>query len=304
MALDAAPRLSAAYTRALVMKAVFFEQGRIQNVGAVLAALPKDKRRSERNQAANFLDSSLPVSVRDEISIAVRCAMIAAVLTSRSTGETSLPASFTIHKAIDWFNQLPIDPVELSLVGFSAVYHLLNLLASDVDYIVSSDSSAPSTPASEAAFSADDEAEGKPPPGRKSAVCPRDIPNIGRVAAELIYWARNAYNPTFYGFSSTLVEVIVNACTTVCEIAGVNVDEYIHKTPEPMPSRKRRTRRRRGASDQSLQSDADLDLIDSQLATPLRRERSASNDTGYGSLSLEEDIQSVSKIPEVQEVSA
>ncbi|KAJ5307898.1 hypothetical protein N7476_008554 [Penicillium atrosanguineum] len=305
MALDAAPRLSAAYTRALVMKAVFFEHGRIQNVGAVLAALPKDKRKGERSQAANFLDSSLPVSVREEISIAVRCAMIAAVVTSSSAGETSLPASFTIHKAINWFNQLPIDPVELSLVGFSAVYHLLHILASDVDYIVSSDSSAPSTPVSEAAFSADDEAEDKPRAGRKLAVCPRDIPNIGRVAAELIYWARNAYNPAFYGFSSTLVEVIVKACTTVCENSGLNVDEYLQKTPEPMPSRKRRTRRRRGASDQFLQSDADQDLIDSQIPKPLRRERSASNDTGYGSLSLEEDIQSAPKIPEkVQEMSA
>jgi len=305
MALDVAPRLSAAYTRALVMKAVFFEHDRIQNVGAVLAALPKDKRKGERNQAANFLDSSLPVSVRDEISIAVRCAMIAAVVTSRSTGETSLPASFTIHKAIDWFNQLPIDPVELSLLGFSAVYHLLHLLASDVDYIVSSDSSAPSTSVSDAASSADDEADDKPRTARKLAVCPRDIPNIGRVAAELIYWARNAYNPAFYGFSSNLVEVIVKSCTTLCEHAGVNLDEYLHKTPEPMPSRKRRTRRRRGASDQSLQSDADQDLIDSQIAKPMRRERSASNDTGYGSLSLEEDIQFIPKVPEkVQEVSA
>lgn len=305
MALDVAPRLSAAYTRALVMKAVFFEHGRIQNVGAVLAALPKDKRKGERSQAANFLDSSLPVSVREEISIAVRCAMIAAVVTSRSTGETSLPESFTINKAINWFNQLPIDPVELSLVGFSAVYHLLHLLASDVDYIVSSDSSAPSTAASEAAFSADDEAEDKPRAGRKLAICPQDIPNIGRVAAELIYWARNAYNPAFYGFSSTLVEVIVKACTTVCENAGVNVDEFLQKTPDPMPSRKRRTRRRRGASDQSLQSDAEQDLIDPQIAKPLRRERSASNDTGYGSLSLEEDMQTAPQIPEkVQEMSA
>ncbi|KAJ5212086.1 uncharacterized protein N7498_003732 [Penicillium cinerascens] len=305
MALDAAPRLSAAYTRALVMKAVFFEHGRIQNVGAVLAALPKDKRKGERNQAANFLDSSLPVSVREEISIAVRCAMIAAVVTSRPTGESPLPASFTIHKAINWFNQLPIDPVELSLLGFSAVYHLLHLLASDVDYIVSSDSSAPSTSVSEAASSADDEAEDKPRAARKHAVCPRDIPNIGRVAAELIYWSRNAYNPAFYGFSSNLVDVIVKSCTTLCENAGINLDEYLHKNPEPMPSRKRRTRRRRGASNQSLQSDADQDLVESQTAQPPRRERSASNDTGYGSLSLEEDIQSIPKIPEkVQEVSA
>jgi hypothetical protein len=297
MALDAAPRLSASYTRALVMKAVFFEHGRVQNVSAVLAALPKDK--GEKNHAANFLDSSLPVSVRDEISVAVRCAMIAAIVTSRSAGETSLPASFTIHKAISWFNQLPIDPVELSLLGFSAVYHLLHLLASDVDYIASSDSSASSSPVSEAGSSADDEAEEKPRSvGRKIAICPRDIPNLGRVAAELIYWARNAYNPAFYGFSSSLVDIIVKSCTTVCSEAGINVDDYLQVVPEPLPSRRRRHRRRQGGSQQSIHSDVDHDVKDPRIGKPLQRERSASNDTGYGSLSLEEEIQSAPKVPE------
>lgn len=306
MALEAAPRLSAAYTRALVMKAVFFEQGRIQNIGSVLAALPKDKRKGERNHSANFLDSSLPTSVRDEISIAVRCAMIAAIVTARSSGDTSLPASFTIQKAINWFNQLPIDPVELSLLGFSAVYHLLHLLTSDIDYIASSESSSPSTPASEATSSADDEADEKqekPRAVRKFDVCPRDIPNLGRVAAELIYWARNAYNPAFYGFSPVLVDVIVTSCTNLCENAGVNLNDYLHTTSDAIFSRKRKSRRRRGGSDQSLQSDADQDMNHPRISNSLRRERSASNDTGYGSLSLEDDVQIAPNVPEmVQEI--
>lgn len=310
MSLEVAPRLSAAYTRALVMKAVFFEQDRIKNVGAVLATLPSDKRKGEWNHSTNFLDSSLPVSVREEISIAVRCAMIAAVVTARSAGDTSLPASFTIQKAINWFNQLPIDPVELSLIGFSAVYHLLHLLASDVDYIASSDSSSPSAPASEAASSADDEADEKPKAtehtkaSRKLAVCPRDIPNLGRVSAELIYWARHAYNPAFYGFSSSLVEIVVKSCTTVCRNAGINVEDFIHSPPEPAPSRKRKSRRRRGGSNQSLQSDIDQESIDSRLnKKPLQHERSGSNDTGYGSLSLDDDAQSAPRVPEkVEEV--
>ncbi|KAJ5425767.1 hypothetical protein N7465_000837 [Penicillium sp. CMV-2018d] len=304
MSLDVAPVLSAAHTRALVMKAVFFEQNRIENVGAVLAALPKEKRKGSQSHSSNFLDSSLPVSVRDEISIAVRCAMIAAVVTERSTGDaSSLPESFTIQKAITWFNQLPIDPIELSLIGFSSVYHLLHLLASDVDYIASSDSSSPSTPTSEATSSADDEAEEKPRSTHKLSICPRDIPNLGRVAAELIYWARNAYTPAFYGFSSTLVEVIVNSCTAVCQNAGINVDEFVHTAPDRALSKKRRTRRRRGES-QSSQSDADQDLVDYPVQRPpLRRERSASNDTGYGSLSVEEDEQPVPHAPpNVQEV--
>jgi hypothetical protein len=298
MALDVAPRLSAAYTRALVMKAVFFEQNRIENVGAVLAALPKEKRKESQSQSSNFLDSSLPVSVRDEISIAVRCAMIAAIVTARSTGDaSSLPETFTIPKAITWFNQLPIDPVEFSLLGFSSVYHLLHLLASDVDYIASSDSSSPSTAASEATSSADDEAEDKPRPTHNFSICPRDIPNLGRVSAELIYWARNAYTPAFYGFSSTLVDVIVKSCTAICENAGINVEDYMRTAPEKASIKKRRTRRRRGES-QSSQSDADQDLVDCPVSRPsLRRERSASNDTGYGSLSFEEDAQQTPHAP-------
>jgi hypothetical protein len=291
MSLDVAPRLSAAYTRALVMKAVFFEQHRVENVGAVLAALPKEKRKGSQSHASNFLDSSLPVSVRDEISIAVRCAMIAAIVTARSNGDsTSLPEFFTIQKAINWFNQLPIDPVELSLLGFSAVYHLLHLLASDVDYIASSDSSSPSTPVSEATSSADDEAEEKPRPTRKLSICPRDIPNLGRVSAELIYWARNAYNPAFYGFSPTLVEVVVNSCTAICQNAGINVDDYVHTAPDKNRSKRRKHRRRRAGSNESSQSDADQDMSASPVGKPLRRERSASNDTGYGSLSVEEEL--------------
>ncbi|KAJ5819946.1 hypothetical protein N7474_005537 [Penicillium riverlandense] len=307
MSLDVAPRLSAAYTRALVMKAVFFEQNRIQNVSAVLAALPEDKRQGEQSHASNFLDSSLPVSVREEISVAVRCAMIAAIVTARSTGDTSLPASFTVDKAISIFNQLPIDPVELTLLGFSAVYHLLHLLASDVDYIASSDSS-PSSPVSEAASSADDEADDKPRPLANRAICPQDIPNLGRVAAELIYWARNAYNPAFYGFSSDLVDVVVKSCSELCENAGIDVNDYLHAVPEPSPSKQRRWRRRRGGSDQSVLSDADQDqdVMDMQFTEPLRRERSASKDTGYGSLSIEEDVQQApyNAPGKVQEVSA
>ncbi|KAJ5780715.1 hypothetical protein N7457_005875 [Penicillium paradoxum] len=306
MSLDVAPQLSAAYTRALVMKAVLFDQNRLENVGAVLAALPKEKRKGSQMHSSNFLDSSLPVSVRDEISIAVRCAMIAAIVTERSTGDaSSLPESFTLQKAITWFNQLPIDPVDLSLIGFSSVYHLLHLLVSDVDYIASSDSSSPSTATSEATSSADDEAEEKTRPKHKFFICPRDIPNVGRVSAELIYWARNAYTPAFYGFSSKLVEVIIKSCTTICEDAGINVQDYMHAASERTLSKKPRARRHRGES-QSSQSDADQDLIENPVQRPfLRRERSASNDTGYGSLSLEEDGQPVPHVPlNVQQVPA
>ncbi|RAH69309.1 basic helix-loop-helix domain-containing protein [Aspergillus aculeatinus CBS 121060] len=229
IALDVAPQPSAAHTRALVMKAVFFDHDRATNIGAVLAALPKDKGKSQQSQVSNFLDSSLPVSVRDEIAISVRCAMIAAIFTARTTGDTSLPASFTIQKAITWFNQLPLDPVDLTLIGFASVYHLLHVLASDTDYLSSSESS-PSSPASRSStpssLCSDDEADDKPRFSPKPAVSPQSIPNLGRVASELMYWARNAYNPAFYGFTPQIVKVIENECTSLCHSAGVDVADY------------------------------------------------------------------------------
>ncbi|KAL2844726.1 hypothetical protein BJY01DRAFT_263808 [Aspergillus pseudoustus] len=231
LAVDVAPQPSAAHTRALVMMAVFFEQDRIANIGAVLSALPKEKSKSKQNQNFNFLDSSLPVSVREEISIAVRCAMIAAIFTARSRHDTSLPESFTMEKAVTWFSQLPLDPVDLTLLGFSAVYHLLHVLASDTGYLSSSDSSRPSSPALRSSpwYSSDeaeDEAEEEPAIRRRNEVPPQPIPLIGRVASELMYWARNAYNPAFYGFTSDLVKVIEEECTSLCQDAGVDVADY------------------------------------------------------------------------------
>lgn len=231
LALDVAPQPSAAHTRALVMKAVFFEQDRAANIGSVLAALPKDKGKSKQNQASNFLDSSLPVSVREEIAISVRCAMIAAIFTARTTGDTSLPASFTIQRAVTWFNQLPLDPVDLTLLGFASVYHLLHVLASDTDYLSSSESSSPSSPVSRSStpsssVSSDEEGNDKPRLSQKPEILPQSIPNLGRVASELMYWARNAYNPAFYGFTSQLVKVIETECTSLCHSAGVDVADY------------------------------------------------------------------------------
>ncbi|THD00354.1 hypothetical protein EYZ11_000247 [Aspergillus tanneri] len=223
LALDVAPQPSAAHTRALVMKAVFFEQDRVANIGTVLAALPKEKGKNKQNRTINFLDSSLPVSVREEISIAVRCAMIAAIFTARATGDTSLPTSFTVEKAISWFNRLPLDPVELTLLGFAAVYHLLHVLASDTDYLFSSDSSSPSSPMSRALSSCDESSDNDRPAQK---IPTQSIPNLGRVASELMYWARNAYNPAFYGFTSNLVEVIESECTSLCHSAGVDVTAY------------------------------------------------------------------------------
>ncbi|PKX98017.1 basic helix-loop-helix domain-containing protein [Aspergillus novofumigatus IBT 16806] len=251
LALDVAPQPSAAHTRALVMKAVFFERDRVANIGSVLAALPKDKGKNKQNQASNFLDSSLPISVREEISTAVRCAMIAAIFKARATGDTSLPAAFTVQKAIHWFNRLPLDPVELTLLEFAAVYHLLHILASDIDYLASSDSSAPPSPMSKASdklsSSEDDDEDGAS--RRNNNIIPHPMPNLGRVASELIYWARNAYNPAFYGFTSNLVKVIETECTSLCQTAGVHVADYSCVQEEKSKAKQAIDAKRRFAGD-------------------------------------------------------
>lgn len=227
LAQDVAPQPSAAHTRALAMNSVFLEHNRVENVGKVLAALPSDKGKNKQCHASNFLDSSLPTSVREEIAISVRCSMIAAVVTARIKGDDSLPASFTPEMATTWFNKLALDPVELTLLGFAAVYHLLHVLVSDTDYLLSSDSSAASTPLSEGSpvFGGVDNADD--PPTCKREMPAESIPNVGRVAAELIYWSRNAYNPAFYGFTDRIVDVIERECTSLCDRAGVNVDDYL-----------------------------------------------------------------------------
>ncbi|KAH1446246.1 hypothetical protein KXX13_005430 [Aspergillus fumigatus] len=263
LALDVAPQPSAAHTRALVMMAVFFERDRVANIGSVLAALPKEKGKNKQNQASNFLDSSLPISVREEISTAVRCAMIAAIFNARATGDTSLPATFTVEKAIHWFNRLPLDPVELTLLEFAAVYHLLHILASDIDYLASSDSSAPPSPMSKASdmlsSSSDDGEDGASQ--RNNNIIPHPMPNLGRVASELIYWARNAYNPAFYGFTSNLVKVIETECTSLCQTAGVHVADYScvqeekSKAKQAIDSKRRFAGGNEEASDNLLLSD-------------------------------------------------
>lgn len=224
LALDVAPRLSAAHTRALAMNAIFLEQGRIENIGKVLSALPSDEK-DKRSHASNFLDSSLPISSREEIAIAVRCAMIAAIFTARSTGDACMPPFLTIERASAWFNKLALDPVELTLLGFAAVYHLLHVLASDTDYLASSESSSPSTPFSEGSLVLDSADEADEP--IKCQMPPQSIPDVGRVAAELIYWARNAYNPVFYGLTTNIVNVIEKECTALCDGVGINVSEYL-----------------------------------------------------------------------------
>lgn len=223
LALDVGPQPSAAHTRALVMNAVFLEQNRVENIGKVLSALPREKGEDKQRQTSTFLDSSLPASARQEIGIAVRCAMIAAVFKARANGDSSLPASLTTPRAVTWFNDLAIDPVELTLLGFAAVYHLLHVVAADTDLATTSSSTSVSgdTPSAEASTDEATQVNNEKPA--------RSNPNLGRVAAHLIYWARNAYNPAFYGLTDKVTETIEKRCTSICQDAGIDLSDYLEK---------------------------------------------------------------------------
>ena len=135
-ALEIAPPLSAAYTRALAIKAVFSEQDRAINAHRVLSALPTTKQAHHsprRNplhlHAPVFIDSSMPLSAGSEVSTVLECATIMIELQGSRTrpGFTS-----TNRTASDLFATLVIGPGKMTLLSFAPCLHvLLQLLSHD-----------------------------------------------------------------------------------------------------------------------------------------------------------------------------
>jgi Domain of unknown function (DUF2014)/Helix-loop-helix DNA-binding domain len=299
LALTVAPRFSAAYVRALVMKAVFFNADRIQNIGTVLSALPPTKKRQTQH-ASNFLNSSIPTSIREEILIPVRCAMIAAILEAKATNDASSPSSLTVSKAISWFNTLPLNSVDLTIVGFASVYHLLHVVRTHRDLFnlpsfdfcflscaspsspLSSPSSTPST---------------IPPGGGKddintkiSSSQPRyltDSPQFSRIVSELMYWAHHAYNPVFYGFTSKLIDIIKTECTVICQELGVDLPTDAHSGDEKIRQVKLGLEEDKSATTSTPASKFESLRGLAHMAT--RCDSPVSSDTGYGNLGQEDD---------------
>ncbi|KKZ68717.1 hypothetical protein EMCG_05688 [[Emmonsia] crescens] len=286
LALNAAPLASAAYTRAAVIKAVFFDEDRVTNINTVLAALPRSKSQPAIS-STNFLDSSVPPSARAEISIAVRCAMIAAILKGQAGTSPSVSPQLTLRNAIDLFNVLPVDPVELTLLGFASLYHLLHVVAAEPSLI--SDSSLSSSMCSSASditsSTQHDEA------ASNTDYSPLPAPNLTRIALGLIYWVRNAYNPISSGFDMELVEKAVKGCIDVCQRVGIHIE----------PAETRWEGHRLGETQNNVQDTKGVIELPQtnttdkgstetqQKAEHVRRESLKSTDTGYGSLSQEED---------------
>jgi len=225
----------------------------------VLKALPS--RYNKRAQASNFLDSSIPVRVRQEIQITVRCAMIAAVLDAETArGKPLLPASLTLQSAMAWFNQIPLDPVDLTLLGFAATYHLLNTLK-ECSNLLSPSSSSDSL--SSLSTKASDSTSPATTPKQKLV---KPLPEYGRVAGDLVYWARHAYNPSFYGLTPELVDSVEDECVAVCKHFGV--DLYKPKSTRKALSRKKNKQRKKiAASKKEISENVSVSVSSSPSAS-------------------------------------
>ncbi|QKX56840.1 uncharacterized protein TRUGW13939_03947 [Talaromyces rugulosus] len=288
LASTVAPRLSVAHTRALAVRAVLFETNRLRDINVVLASLPSKKNRN--SQASNFLDSSIPTSAREEIVIAVRCAMIAATIKARTTDDPSFPSHLTTRKAISWLNQLPLDPIELTLVGFVAVYHLLHLVTTYDDILSSSSSTSLASLATSSNVSISSTksaplADSSPNPMTHKRVLSNGgsepTPEYSRIAGDLMYWARNAYNPAFYGLTTKTVDRVEAKCISICQDIGIDLRQQQKKHPQAVKSglRKivREERKHERKNSASLRKEEN------------RRESVGSYDTGYVSDLINDD---------------
>ncbi|KAM5435576.1 Clr6 histone deacetylase associated PHD protein-2 Cph2 [Microsporum canis] len=283
IALHSAPVPSTAYTRATVVKALFFEEDRIKNVNTVLATLPARKSHKPSSCGlTNFLDSSIPPSARDEIFIGVRCAMIAAILRGQVGRGEDEPASspFSLSSAIKQFNAAPVDEVELTLLGFASHYHLLHITATDERLL-------PCPSLASSAYSSLTDQSDCSETTTSHYYDDQDvpIPDLARIAADLIFWVRNAYNPISSGLNAKLMEKVVVDCVEVCRNAGIDID--IRKI------QRIKTHQRESSVDLTHipTSSSDGECADAganSYGVQGRRESTYSNDTGYGSLDYEE----------------
>jgi hypothetical protein len=289
LALNSAPFMSAAYTRASVVKAVFTDQDRVANINSVLAALPRSKYKPTIS-STNFLDSSIPPSARAEISMAVRCAMIVAILKGQ-VGEDICPSSpLAFSNAIALFNRLPIDPVELTLLGFISLYHLLHVVTTE-ERLVQSPLSSYSTSVPPPLASSHNE---KPKESNHAETdsLPPPTPDVCRIASGLVYWVRNAYNPVSYGFTSVLRETVVDECVAACRRVGIEMTVGKNEWEKVYRGRKPAKKPIRGHGEEANHGTNEFTVQD-QKVTLSRSASVRSSDSGYGSLGWEDSWKSI-----------
>ncbi|KAI5298208.1 hypothetical protein KEM56_004243, partial [Ascosphaera pollenicola] len=148
-ALAVAPPNSMASVMARVMKAIFVDEDRVANINAVLAILSKPPQPLREQPAKGKvapslvslydLTSPVPSCIRVDLRLAVRAAMIIAILRRQVIqhagqligirGRVQLGGSacsgrdprLTVAGAMKAFNNLPVDAVELGLAGCAAL---------------------------------------------------------------------------------------------------------------------------------------------------------------------------------------
>lgn len=273
-AMSTAPSTSSPYTRALAAKAIFSDENRSKNISSVLTALPSAKDQSNNLppnpcKSINFVDSSTPVSIRSEIGLAARCAIITAILKRESMRDIALPASKAKQKAIALFNKFPLDPVDLTLLGFVSIYYALHVVATDELRLFShTDSSqSNSTPSTDDDEKVDSLSNSCSTETLKSS---RSIPQLDRISSGLIYWIRNAYGPASYGLTADMVKTVENECYTICRSVGIEL------VLDEKKKSKKKNKTKSKSDMKELKEDLKLERT--------RRESLKSNDTGYVSL--------------------
>lgn len=127
------PPFSCAHTRALAVKAVFLTTSRTKNIETVCAALPvpSDEKTTNTSQPSlalpTFIDSSTPFAACAEISTAVACAKIMSLLEK----ESSVGSIMDTKQATALYNQLPLDPADMTLLSFASAAMVLKRLANE-----------------------------------------------------------------------------------------------------------------------------------------------------------------------------
>lgn len=175
-ALAIAPPTSMASIMARVMKAIFVDEDRVANINSVLTILSKPSQpnkqqqqrqeRSTKSKVAPSLNSlydmtsPVPSCVRVDLRLAVRAAMIIAILRRQVIqhagqligirGRVQLGGStcsgrdprLTVAGAMKAFNNLPVDAVELGLAGCASLWWALRVVAREEEEAKKADAAA------------------------------------------------------------------------------------------------------------------------------------------------------------------
>lgn len=128
LALDIAPPASCAYIRALAAKTVFIDANRQSNITKLLGeTIPSKHARmnggTKTQHKSNFIDSSIPELIRNDVNAIRKCAVAIDSLTHPSR----MPRD--IYRAVDTLAMIYVNADNLSFLGLAASHQLLRVVA-------------------------------------------------------------------------------------------------------------------------------------------------------------------------------